>query len=672
MPRMAALAMLLLALSLLMGSLGGHALSGNASQSLDYTVSPRGERLPRGDPMKDPTDMHWIRKWGAIGDSFTAGIGAGRLWDTTDEVRKCARYDRSYVAMLERAVGVSAEKFQWLACTGAKSREILEQAKKLDNDMDLVVLTAGGNDLCLIDVLKDCIFLAYNEKSCESAIKRAKTNAEYILEPALESILVELEKHMNPNSGVVVFASYAQFFHDLDTETDDCARHNNWAFPAIGGPFNSLPVDLRRRKEYNELVKITNMGIEKTIDKMRERGVKYRLRFADWDGWASEPRVAGQFCWPGSTGEYPDPEQPNLQFFKPDTKKKAIHDEVKKRDMTVGNGQLEPAVSYGANGSLYDPLDTSANPATEAIHLLSDRNPVTRDEGGCQAFLDKRSWGSKLPNRWGKWFHPNDKGHLTIASFVLNEIISARALFLDVPNPICDDEERDHFSCKGNGKKGDLLSHYVQSHVLDETYQTYCNEVKPPEDQPNWQDERVFYKGTPEEHKYSISLTKGAIQFSKQECLNSFLKIIHGCDLYRPENPLNLKHGGSWKKGRYTYELKVGRIRRPWPVRTPSGLCEGWYKGLWSRYTVRGRLWASLDHGQELRDQAKKCVGGGLTSWSFKYFDRPDETEMEWEAQFSTPIWVLARCFRNDKVFLSVGGPKIGCEGNDMPWPFNT
>ncbi|KAE8156269.1 SGNH hydrolase-type esterase domain-containing protein [Aspergillus tamarii] len=661
---MAALVMLLLALSLLMGPFGGFALSGNASQSLDYTISPRGENLARGDPRRDPADMHWITKWGAIGDSFTAGIGAGRLWDTSPEVRKCSRYDQSYVVMLERALGISALKFQWLACSGAKSKEILEQAKKLDNDMDLVVLTAGGNDLCLIDVLKDCIFLAYNEKSCDSAIKRAKLNAEYILEPALESILVELEKHMKPNTGIVVFVSYAQFFHDIETASDDCAKYNNWAFPAIGGPFNSLPVDLKRRKEYNELVRITNAGIGRSIDKMRERGVKYRLRFANWDDWASDERVAGQFCWPGSTGEYPDPEQPNLQFFKPDTKKKSLHDEVKKRNTAVNKGPLEPEVSYGANGSRYN----SPNPAAEAIHMLNGGDPAPRDDHGCTAFLDKRSWGSELPNRWGKWFHPNERGHLTIASFVLNEVISARASILEVENPLCKDEDRDHFHCRGN--KGDTLSHYVQSHLADKTYQTYCNEVQPPE-HANWQDERVFYKGTPEEHKYSISLTKGATQFSKQECLNSFMRIIHGCDLYRPENPLNLKHGGSWKKGRYTYELKIGHIRRPWPIARPEGSCEGWYKVLFSRYTIRGRLWASLDHGQELRNSAKKCVGGGLTSWSFKYFDRPDRNDMEWEAQFSTPIWVQKRCFENSKVFLNIGGPRMGCQGNDNPWPFN-
>ncbi|KOC17456.1 esterase family protein [Aspergillus flavus AF70] len=665
---MAAFTMLLLALSLLMGSFGSCALNSNANQSLDYTISPQGENLARREPMKDPTDMTWIQKWGAIGDSFTAGIGAGQLWDKD---KKCARYDRSYVTILDRAIGLSPLTFQYLACSGAKSKEILEQAKKLGGGMDLVVLTAGGNDLCLIDVLKDCIFLAYNEKSCESSIRRAKLNAEYILEPALEEILVELEKHMRPSAGIVVFVSYAQFFHDKDTDSDSCAKHNNWAFPPIGGPFKNLPVDLRRRKEYNELVRITNAGIERTIDKMRERGVKYRLRFANWDVWPSDEQVAGQFCWPGSTGAYPDPHQVNLQFFKPDTKKKSIHDEIKKRDTTVGKCQLEPEVNYGVNESLYGMLgDRSPNPAVEAIHMLNGRDSVPRDDAhGCSAHLDTRSWGSRLPARWGKWFHPNEKGHITIASFVLNEIISARAQFLGRDNPICKDEDRDQFHCRGN--KGDQLSHYVQSHIADETYKTYCNEVQPPEGQVNWHDERVFYEDTPDEHKYMITLTKGATQFSKQECLTTFMRIIHGCDLYRPENPLNLKHGGTWKKGRYRYELKTGHIRRPWPVARPSGTCEGWYKVFFSRYTIRGRLWASLDHGEELRKSVKDCIGGGLTSWSFKYFNRADSHDMEWEAEFSTPIWVMKRCFQNNKVFNNMGGPNIGCEGNDNPWPFN-
>ncbi|KAE8375115.1 SGNH hydrolase-type esterase domain-containing protein [Aspergillus bertholletiae] len=660
--------MLLLALSLLLDPFGGHARSDNASSHRpdDYTTSPGSESLTRPEPSKDPIDMHWILKWGAIGDSFTAGIGSGRLWDTSEEVKRCARYDRSYVAMIERIVGSSSLSFQWLACSGARSDDILKQAQKLETNMDLVVLTAGGNDLCLIDVLKDCIFVAYNEQKCESAITRAKTKAAYVLEPALEKILVELDRHMKPNTGVVVFASYAQFFHALETTSDECAKHNNWAFPAIGGPFQTLKVDRERRRQYDELVQITNAGIEKTIAEMKARGIKYRLRFANWDDWASDPEVSGQFCWPGSSGLYPDPNQPNLQFFKPETKKKVVHDEIKKRDDA---NQLQSEDHSGVNGSFYyhSLHDTSPNPATEVIHSLHGGDPI--QYAGCEAAHDKRSWGSGLPDRYGKFFHPNEQGHLTIASLVLHKVIAARASVLDEAHPICNDEDRDYFQCREN--RGGPLSRYVQSHLLDQTYKTYCEEVNPPKDEPSWKNERVFYKGTPEEHKYSISLLKGATQFNRQECITSFLRIIHGCDVGRPENPLSLKHGGIWKKGRYLYMLKAGHIRRPWPVARPGGTCEGWKKPLWARYTIRGRLWADLDHGQALRSSAKSCIGGGLTSWEFKYFDRPDQNDMEWEAQFSTPIWVLKRCFQNNKVFLNIGAPRIGCEGNDYPWPFN-
>lgn len=67
---------------------------------------------------KDPSDMSWIKRWAAIGDSYTAGIGAGRALghhvhkeeigiiapDGLEELRdnmRCARYDRSYPKVIE-------------------------------------------------------------------------------------------------------------------------------------------------------------------------------------------------------------------------------------------------------------------------------------------------------------------------------------------------------------------------------------------------------------------------------------------------------------------------------------------------------------------------------------------------------------------------------------------
>jgi len=43
----------------------------NASSPTDALLHPRAG--------PNPADFSWIKKWAAIGDSFTAGIGAGSL-----------------------------------------------------------------------------------------------------------------------------------------------------------------------------------------------------------------------------------------------------------------------------------------------------------------------------------------------------------------------------------------------------------------------------------------------------------------------------------------------------------------------------------------------------------------------------------------------------------------
>lgn len=98
----------------------------------------------------DPTDYSWIKKWAAVGDSFTAGIGSGDLYSDTDNSYECSRYDYTYPVIMNNVFGPSIDSFDYLACSGAKSTGIYDQINSLDDDMDLVVLTAGGNDLCLV------------------------------------------------------------------------------------------------------------------------------------------------------------------------------------------------------------------------------------------------------------------------------------------------------------------------------------------------------------------------------------------------------------------------------------------------------------------------------------------------------------------------------------------
>jgi lysophospholipase L1-like esterase len=99
----------------------------------------------------DPTDFSWISKWAAIGDSFTAGIGSGyQLGIPLTEDWFCSRYSYSWVKILNYAFGPTVTDFQYPACSGDRTEQIFNQAVNLNGPLDLVMMTAGGNDLCLV------------------------------------------------------------------------------------------------------------------------------------------------------------------------------------------------------------------------------------------------------------------------------------------------------------------------------------------------------------------------------------------------------------------------------------------------------------------------------------------------------------------------------------------
>lgn len=106
----------------------------------------------------NPADFGWIKKWAAVGDSFTAGIGAGSPLGSALSSRadwECSRYDRSYVKVLDRAFGETG--FQFVACSGDRTEDIYAQVQNLDGDLNLVMMTAGGNDLCLVRSFSDML-----------------------------------------------------------------------------------------------------------------------------------------------------------------------------------------------------------------------------------------------------------------------------------------------------------------------------------------------------------------------------------------------------------------------------------------------------------------------------------------------------------------------------------
>ncbi|KAI2997014.1 hypothetical protein CBS147346_9006 [Aspergillus niger] len=600
------------------------------------------------------TDLTFIRTWAAIGDSYTAGIGAGDLWSDRKEDYKCSRYDKSYVALLKHLLGPQVEKFSYKACSGARTGDIYNQARELDKFHDLIVMTGGGNDLCLSDIITTCIFLPFNnEEKCQKVIELAQYNIKQILKSNVREVLEVAVGKVN-QFGIIIYALYGQFFN---TETDDCEKNQDWAFPGLA-PFNALPLTRERRQQFNQLVVDTNKVIKQAIDDFVLEKGKYfprvHIRTADWDAFMKDG-LKGQFCAPESTGKYPDPMQPNLHFFKPDTSIER-HTELKAKRDNITDTSTSSSSTDDPLSSFYNSvLFRSPNPPAAALHKLNPRDPKPP---GCPG---DGGVGFGLPDRWGKYFHPNELGHKTIASFVLDGIFASRADFLGRKNPICQ-HSFDEFRCwQQDGRKD-----YASADLLNKNYKTYCKEVKPPKKTANWKDERWFNQLTPETHYFSIQLSDGATQFDYGHCIESFERIINSCDGNDPENPLNWKFGGRWTRGSYTYEVNVqNSFKRPWPpTKEVGGFCDSSFKGFFQKYNMRGRGWATWDAGQDtLKPAITSCVGLGLTGWDFKYLDEPDSDGNEWVASFNTPILTGPRCFDNNRVQFNAGGFTRGCHG---------
>ncbi|PGH26744.1 hypothetical protein AJ80_01508 [Polytolypa hystricis UAMH7299] len=235
-----------------------------------------------------------------------------------------------------------------------------------------------------------------------------------------------------------------------------------------------------------------------------------------------------------------------------------------------------------------------------------------------------------------------------------------RAKVLGVASEIC--EVTEEFKCwQKEGRK-----EFVTANQVDKNYKVFCDKVESPgEGAVSWRFAKSYHKGTPDEHEFVFEMGDLGIEFSKAECLESFKRIIHGCDGNDPKNPLNWKLGGTWKRDQYTYTVNVKRTNRPWLLKETYGFCKGENFGVHSGYVIAGAGWTSWGYGQEtLLPAAKGCIGSPVTGSTFIYLEELDDDGYGWYAGFSTPVFVNNRCFRNNKVVFGAGGFTDGCEGS--------
>ncbi|KAF2266404.1 hypothetical protein CC78DRAFT_578441 [Lojkania enalia] len=197
-----------------------------------------------------------VQEWKAVGDSFSAGPGAGQDWDPEDKC-DCIRHHGAYAPQLwqdEHFFFPDPDRpnepprrtaFEFLSCTGAVAPDVFypghcnQQIPRVSEYDDIVTLSIGGNDFEFVSILQACVYKFFkDDDACAKqteATKRLLYGDQFrndyrtiilgrpITAPG-QTVINGLYQRMdwrdrNPQFTGVYQTGYIQFF---DTYTDQC------------------------------------------------------------------------------------------------------------------------------------------------------------------------------------------------------------------------------------------------------------------------------------------------------------------------------------------------------------------------------------------------------------------------------------------------------------------
>ena len=138
----------------------------------------------------------------ALGDSYSSGVGAGSYGTSGS----CYRSSKAYPQLWANAH--SGTSFTFLACSGAKTGDVINQANSIPSNATLVTVTVGGNDAGFSDVIQTCTL--GSDSDCTNRVNTAKTYVNNTLPPLLTNTYNAI-KAKAPGAKLVVL-SYPRFY----------------------------------------------------------------------------------------------------------------------------------------------------------------------------------------------------------------------------------------------------------------------------------------------------------------------------------------------------------------------------------------------------------------------------------------------------------------------------
>jgi lysophospholipase L1-like esterase len=132
----------------------------------------------------------------ALGDSYASGLGTGSYDGASGG---CKRGPLAYPALY--AAATAPATFKSVACSGARTGDVITQANNLTAATNLVTVQVGGNDAGFTDVITTCTF--GSDQDCTNRVNQAKAYAANTL-PGLLTNVYNTIKSKSPSARVVV------------------------------------------------------------------------------------------------------------------------------------------------------------------------------------------------------------------------------------------------------------------------------------------------------------------------------------------------------------------------------------------------------------------------------------------------------------------------------------
>lgn len=184
-----------------------------------------------------------------LGDSYSAGNGAGAYYGGASAYRSKNNYAHQYVQWLS-SHNVKA-RLTNLAHSGHTTTNIIE--KQLDNipeDTNLILITSGGNDVNFENVVATCFAVGVrNLPACKAAITKAE-NKLGETSTSIRSIFGHIQKQL-PSNAEIVLIGYPLLSQDKEYYLSTCQKY-------VDTPGNNIACD--KDSQYNAAAAIRSFG----------------------------------------------------------------------------------------------------------------------------------------------------------------------------------------------------------------------------------------------------------------------------------------------------------------------------------------------------------------------------------------------------------------------------